>query len=112
MFDEILNAVKAELGNHPDIAGNVTPEQADAIHTEIANHINDQVNSGAVSGGGLLGTLENALSSGSPAVTAIEGGVLGSLTSRFGLPPAIPGAISAALPGLIQKFANKQQAVQ
>lgn len=109
MFEEILNAVKAELGNHPAIAGNVTPEQANAIHTEIANHVNDQVQNGATTGGGILDTLKNAISSGSPAVTAVEGGLLGSLSSKFGLSPAITGAISAAIPGLIQKFVNKQQ---
>lgn len=106
MFDEILNAVKSELANHPDIAGNVTPEQADAIHNEVANHINDAASSDG-SGGGILGTIENAIKGGGTGVSAIEGSLIGSLASRFDLPPAVTGAITAALPGLLSKFANR-----
>ncbi|WP_300601606.1 hypothetical protein [Niabella sp.] len=107
MFEEILNAVKNELGGHPDIAGNVTPEQETAIHDEIAQHI-DNATAASSSGGGILSSLEQAVSSGGTVTNAIEGGLIGSLTSRFGLPPSVTGAISAALPGLLQKFAAKR----
>ena len=40
-------------------------------------------------------------------VNAIEGGLASSLGSKFGLPPMATGAIAAALPGLLQKFAHK-----
>jgi len=46
-------------------------------------------------------------SSTSPITSAIEGGLVASLGSKFGLPPAATGAIAAALPGLLQKFAHK-----
>ena len=51
--------------------------------------------------------LENSATSGSPVVNAIEGGLASTLASKFGLPPAATGAISAMLPGLLQKFAHK-----
>ncbi|MBO9619566.1 MAG: hypothetical protein J7539_11075 [Niabella sp.] len=113
MFDEILNAVKSQLADHPDIAGNVTPEQADAIHNEIANHINDTAAAAdQSSGGGILDTLKNAIGGGGTVTSAIEGGLINSLTTKFGLPPAVTGAISAALPGLLQKFANRGEQPQ
>ncbi len=39
MFDQILQLVKEQLNAHPQIAGNIPPEQADQIHQEIATHI-------------------------------------------------------------------------
>jgi hypothetical protein len=51
--------------------------------------------------------LQGSLTSGSPVVHAIEGGLVGGLLGKFGLSPAIAGAITAALPGLLQKFVNK-----
>lgn len=110
MFDEILNAVKSELGGHPAIAGSVTPEQEDAIHNEIANHISNAAAAGSsTSGGGILNTVKQAIASGGTVTTAIEGGLINSLTSKFGLPPSITGAISAALPRIIQKYTSGQQ---
>ncbi|MFD2147644.1 hypothetical protein [Mucilaginibacter antarcticus] len=55
----------------------------------------------------MLGSLVSGLSSGNPVITAIEGGLVGSLGSKFGLSPAVTGAISASLPGLLRKFAHK-----
>ncbi len=112
MFDDILNAVKQELGNHPEITS-LPAEQQEAIHNEIANHINNTVQNQAVpaqpagGGGGLLSNLEGMLTSNSPLTGAIEGGLVGGLASKFGLSPALSGAIAGALPGLIQKFSNK-----
>ena len=51
--------------------------------------------------------LQNAVTSGSPVTNAIEGGLISSLASKFGLPPMATGAIAGALPGLLQKFARK-----
>lgn len=111
MFDDILNAVKLELGNHPEITS-LPPEQQEAIHNEIANHVNNTVQSQSTpaqsgGGGGLLSSLEGMLTSNSPLTGAIEGGLVSSLGSKFGLSPGITGAISGALPGLIQKFKQK-----
>jgi hypothetical protein len=39
-------------------------------------------------------------------VNAIEGSLLSTLTSKFGLPPSVTGAMSGALPGIMQKLAN------
>ncbi|MDR0793958.1 MAG: hypothetical protein LBE82_11665 [Chitinophagaceae bacterium] len=110
MFDEILQAVKAQLGNHPDMSS-LSPEQADAVHNEIANHVTNAVgaqDSGDGGGGGLLSSLTSMFTSGSPAAGAIEGGLVSSLASKFGLPPSVTGAISGALPGLLQKLGGNK----
>jgi hypothetical protein len=116
MFDEILNMVKEQLGNHPDVAGTMTPEQENAVHTEIANHLSTlAANPAAVAvtpasqgqSTGILSELENAVSNGGVGVSAIEGGLINSLTTKFGLPPSVTGAISGMLPGLLQKFMQK-----
>ena len=110
MFDQILDLVKEHLGNNPQVANAIPPDQADAVHKEVATHINDGLkNSVATQGGigGLLSQLSGSLTSGNPVTGAIEGGLVGSLGSRFGLSPAVTGAIAAALPGILKKFANK-----
>ena len=112
MFDDILNAVKQEFGNHPEITS-LPPEQQEAIHNEIANHVNDTVQNQSVpattsSGGGLLSGLEGMLTSGSPLSGALEGGLVGGLGSKFGLSPALTGAIAGALPSLIQRFTQRK----
>lgn len=110
MFDEIVNLVKHQLGNNPQVAPVLPAGQEDAIHEEVATQIthglaNQSVQHGGI--GGMLSQLQNAATSGSPIVNAIEGGVISSLASKFGLPPMATGAIAAALPGLLQKFAHK-----
>lgn len=55
----------------------------------------------------MLGKLESSVASGGVITSAIEGGLINSFTSKFGLPPSVTGAIAGALPGLLQKFANK-----
>jgi hypothetical protein len=113
MFEEILNTVKEHMGNHPDIPA----EQQDAIHNEIANHIAGQLaNQNQAStamgnlGGGLLAKVESMATSGSPIVNAVEGGLVATLASKFGLGPAITGAIAASIPGLMQKLSQKSAA--
>ena len=110
MFDEILQMVKEHMGNNPAVASAIPADQADAIHTEIANHINNGLqNAPAAPGasGGILSEIESSLSSGNLATSAIAGGLVSSLASKFGLSPAITGAIAASLPGLMQRFTNK-----
>ncbi len=115
MFDEILAMVKDKLENHPDVVNNLTPEQQAELHTEVANHVNNiAVNSTVPAadnnsgfGGGMLGKIESAVASGGPGVSAIEGGLINTLTTKFGLSPAITGAIAGMIPGLLQKFAQK-----
>ena len=131
MFDEILKTVKEHFADNPHLTANVPADQHDALHKEIAEHVNNNLsNSGAamvpsaaapppdatgslgLAGGlgGVLDKLKDGLASGSPIVTAIEGGLVGSLASKFGLGSAVTGAIAASLPGLLQKFAAKKQA--
>jgi uncharacterized protein YidB (DUF937 family) len=110
MFDEIVNMVKHQLGNNPQVASSLPPEQQDAVHHEVATQIthglaNQSAEQGGI--GGVLSQLQNATTSGNPVVNAIEGGVVSSLASKFGLPPMVTGAIAASLPGLLQKFAHK-----
>jgi hypothetical protein len=110
MFDQILQLVKDQLNAHPQIAGNIPPEQADQIHNEIATHITNSLQNPQPSppeAGGILSQLENSLASGGLATSAITGGLVGSLASKFGLSPMITGAIAAAIPGLIKKYENR-----
>lgn len=110
MFDQILEMVKEHLGNNPQVTSQLSPEQQDALHKEVAGQITtglatEAPKQGGV--GGLLDSLKNAATSGGPVTGAIEGGLISSLTSKMGLPPAVTGAIAGALPGLLQKFAQK-----
>jgi hypothetical protein len=110
MFDQILNLVKEHLGNNPQINNAVPPQQQDAVHREIADHVTNGIKNQAFMQGGvgdLLNKLQGAVAHGGTVTNAIEGGLIGSLASKFGLPPAATGAIAAALPGLLQKFAHK-----
>jgi uncharacterized protein YidB (DUF937 family) len=110
MFDEILQMVKEHLGNNPQVSANLPEGQEDALHNEVATHITNGLTTGVVSQGGvggLLDSLKNAATSGSPIAGAIEGGLVSSLASKFGLSPMVTGAIAGALPGLLQRFAEK-----
>lgn len=106
MFDQILQTVKEHLGNNPQINSAIPADKQDEVHQEIASHIQNGLQNQA-QGGGLLSMLQGAISSGSPLTNAIEGGLAGSLASKFGLPPMATGAIAGALPGILQKFAHK-----
>lgn len=108
MFDEILKLVKEHLGQNPQINSSIPANQADEIHNEIASHVaNGLSNQNTGGGGDFLSKIENSMTSGSPVASAIEGGLVGSLTAKFGLPPSVTGAIAGMLPGLLQKFAQK-----
>jgi hypothetical protein len=110
MFDQILQLVKEHLDSNPQLTQNIPAEQADAVHREIATHISNGLQSAPSTQGtasGLLSQFENSLSSGNLLTSSISGGLIGSLGSKFGLSPAITGAIAASLPGLIQKFAHR-----
>jgi len=109
MFDEVLKMVKDQLGNNQEISS-LPSDQQDAVHREVATHVTNELkNQASAQGGagGLLSMLQNSLTSGSPVVHAIEGGLVGGLLGKFGLSPTIAGAVTAALPGLLQKFVHK-----
>ncbi len=112
MFDQILQLVKEHIGSNPQVSAAIPADKRDAVHNEIANNITNGLKSHA-SGqggvGGLLSMLKGGMSSGNSVTSAIEGGLAGSLGSKFGLPPMATGAIAAALPGLLQKFAHKAE---
>lgn len=110
MFDQILDLVKQHLGSNPQIANALPPDKADAVHREVATQVTNGLAQGAATQGGvggLLASLQSGMASNSPVTNAIEGGLTGALGSKFGLPPMVTGAIAAALPGLLQKFAHK-----
>jgi hypothetical protein len=109
MFDEILKMVKDHLGNNQEVSS-LPADQQDAVHKEVATQMTDALkNQASAQGGagGLLSMLQNSITSGSPVVHAIEGGLVGGLLGKFGLSPTIAGAVTAALPGLLQKFVHK-----
>ncbi len=110
MFDQILQMVKDQVGGNSSASAAIPAGQEDAVHQEIATHIHDGLqNQASAQGGvgGLMSMLTNSMGSGSPITSAIEGGLASSLGSKFGLPPMATGAIAAALPGILQKFAHK-----
>lgn len=110
MFDEILKMVKDHLGNNPEIANSIPADQQDAIHNEIATHVTNGIQAQAAASGGaggLLDKLKNTVAGGGTVVNAIEGGLVGGLMSKFGLPASVTGAIAGALPSLLQKFLHK-----
>ena len=112
MFDQILQLVKEHLNSNPELTGNMPAEQADQVHREIATHITNGLQAQtpeANTGGGILSQLEHNLASGSIPTSAISGALVGGLASKFGMSPLITGAIAAALPGLMQKFMEKNK---
>lgn len=110
MLDQLTQLVKSHIGANPAVSSAIPTGQSDAVHNEIASHITQGL-AGHASGqggiGGLLSMLQGGAASGSPVTSTITGGLASSLGSKFGLPPAATGAISAALPGLLQKFATR-----
>jgi uncharacterized protein YidB (DUF937 family) len=109
MFDQILDLVKEHIGNDPQVSSAIPADKQEAVNKEIASHVTNGLQTQAANqgAGGLLSMLQNAVASGSPVTSAIEGGLVSSLASKFGLPPMVTGAIAGALPGLLQKFAHK-----
>ena len=112
MFDQILDLVKQQVGNNPQVAAAIPEGQEEAVHNEIASQVTAGLANQATAPdgggvGGLLSMLQGSLTSGNPVTNAIQGGLIGSLGSKFGLPPLVIGAIAAALPALLQKFAHK-----
>jgi uncharacterized protein YidB (DUF937 family) len=110
MFDQILQMVKEHMAGNPEVASAIPADQADAVHREIATHINNSLQNQpqtAGVGAGLLSQFENSLASGNLLTSAISGGLIGSLGSKFGLSSAVTGAIAASLPGLLQKFGHQ-----
>lgn len=111
MFDQILDMVKQQIGSNPQVASAIPAGQEDELHREIAGHIQNGLTSQASSQGGVGGLLSmlqgSGGMSGNPVTSAIEGGLASNLGSKFGLPPMVTGAISAAIPGILQKFAHK-----
>jgi hypothetical protein len=67
MFDQILDLVKQQLGNNPQVASAIPAGQQEVVHQEVATQItNSLANHASQTGvGGLLSSLQNGLSSGS-----------------------------------------------
>jgi hypothetical protein len=110
MFDQVLGLVKEHMGNNPQVASQIPQGREAEVHHEIATQVTHGLASQAPGHGGvggLLSKLQGGVSSGSPITGAIGGGIVSTLGSKFGLPPAVTGAIAGALPGLLQQFANK-----
>ncbi len=110
MFDQLLDLVKDQLGNNPEVSNNIEGQQKEEVNREVATQLEHGLKNQAESNGGpggLLDMLAGQFQSGNPVTSAISGGLVGTLGSKFGLPPAVTGAIAAALPGLLQKFASK-----
>src|SRR5258706_6849785 len=110
MFEQILQVVKEHMSSNPQLAESIPPEHMDAVHQEIATHIHENLqgqnatpDTQGAAGGGILSTIENSLASGNIATSAIAGGLVGGLASKFCLPAAGTRANAAAVTGLLQK---------
>ena len=127
MFDQILQLVKEHLSEDPQVAQAVPADKQDAVSKEIATQINDGLQgegskggvggllgglasglgSGNLAGGLGSGNLAGALGSGNMLSGLLEGGAISGLAAKLGLPAAATSAITAALPGLLQKVLEK-----
>jgi hypothetical protein len=113
MFDQILQVVKEHLSSDPQVAQAVPADKQEAVSKEIATQINDGLQAQqSAGGGGLLGGLASGLGglgsgSGNMLSGLLEGNVISGLASKLGLPASATSAISAALPGLLQKIMQK-----
>lgn len=113
MFDQILQVVKEHLSSDPQVAQAVPADKQEAVSKEIATQINDGLQTQqSEGGGGLLGGLASGLGglgagSGNMLSGLLDGNVISGLASKLGLPASAASAISAALPGLLQKIMQK-----
>jgi hypothetical protein len=58
MFDQVLDVVKQQLGQDPNVAAQIPPEKRDAVHQEVAESITDGIQSQAAGGpAGMLSSL-------------------------------------------------------
>lgn len=105
MFDQILALVKEQLANHPQVAAALPAGQADDVHQEVAGSIVSSIQS-SLTGGGLSGLTDLFSGGGSLGNIAqsVSGNLVQSLTTKFGLDPAIANNIAAAVPGILEKF--------
>lgn len=108
MYEEILQLVKEHLTSDPQVAATIPAEKADDVHREIATQINTGVqNPAALLGeGGIASLLSGGLGAGNPIVSNL----VNNLVSKCGLSPEAGNAITAALPGLLQKVLNHPSA--
>ena len=110
MYTQILNLVKDQLDNNPLVLDEIPANEANAIHREVAEHITDGLKLQVTSpsgAGDLLANLSDGLDPGNATVSSIQAGLATSLNDKFGLSPTAIAAITDAIPGLLQKFADK-----
>ena len=107
MFDQVLQAVKQQLGKDPNVASKIPAEHADAVHQEVAHGIADGLKENAL-GGGLGGMVSSFTGGGGGGadgmIPKVTKAVTDRLNGKFGLSPEAISSISGALPGIIQKF--------
>jgi uncharacterized protein YidB (DUF937 family) len=108
MLDQVLQIVKQQLGSDPKVSSAIPPGQADAVHQEIAKGVTDGLKD-STSGGGLGGMISSFTGgSGSSGLSGtIQKAVADRLNGKFGLSGDAIQSITAAIPGIIQKFTGK-----
>lgn len=101
MYEEILQIVKEHLSSDPQVSATIPTEKADDVHKEVADQINNGIqNPAALLGeGGIASLMSGGLGAGSPIVSNL----VNNLVSKCGLSAEAGSAITAALPGLLQK---------
>ena len=109
MFDQVLQLVKQQLGSDPNVSSAIPAGQADAVHQEVANGVTDGLKSNLTSGGigGMISSFTGGGSNSGGVSSTIQKAVADRLKGKFGLSEGAINSITAALPGIIQKFTNK-----
>lgn len=104
MFNQVLDLVKKQIADNPEIAKLVPPGQQEDVNKEVAAGVNDGLKNSLTSGGigGMLSSLTGG--SGGDMSATIAKAVADRLQGKFGLSPEVIHKISAAIPGIIQKL--------
>ena len=108
MFDQVLQLVKQHIGNDPKISSAIPAEHKEDVHREVANGVTDGIKNTATAGGigGMLSSVTGG-SSGGGITSGIQKAVADRLAGKFGLSSETIHAITAALPGIVEKVTGK-----
>ncbi len=111
MFDQLLNIVKDQFQNNPQVSTEIPEQQHEGVQQEVTHSIIDGLKSRLTGGG--IGDLAamfggNASGASQEISSSISGGLLNNLANKFGLPQGAISAIAGSvLPGILQKFITK-----
>ncbi len=106
MFDQVLNEVKEHLDKDPSVANQIPAEHREEVHQEVAKGVTDGLKNQAAGGlGGMVSSFTGGGGGGGGSmVSSVTSAVTERLTGKFGLSQSAVKSISAAVPGIVQRF--------